>query len=115
VVRVLGYRSGGPGSIPGTTKKVVGLERDPLSLVSTTEELLDRKAAAPAYKTENTAVEIRHADHVAPSIGKSWQSLRRQEADSDHGIFFISVQTGAVCSRSVCLCSVWFPEQRILK
>jgi hypothetical protein len=28
-------------------KKVVGLERDPLSLVSTTEELLDRKVAAP--------------------------------------------------------------------
>jgi hypothetical protein len=48
VFRVLGYRSGGPGSIPGTTKKkVVGLERSPLSLVSTTEELLDRKVAAP--------------------------------------------------------------------
>jgi hypothetical protein len=48
VVRVLGYNSGGPGSIPGTTrKKVVGLERGPLSLVSTTEELLDRKVAAP--------------------------------------------------------------------
>jgi hypothetical protein len=48
VVRVLGYRSGGPGSIPGTTrKKVVGLERGPLSLVSTTEELLDRKVATP--------------------------------------------------------------------
>jgi hypothetical protein len=47
-VRVLDYRSGGPGSIPGTTrKKVVGLERGPLSLVSTTEELLDRKIAAP--------------------------------------------------------------------
>jgi hypothetical protein len=47
VVRALGYRSGGPGSIPGTTrKKVVGQERDPLSLVSTTEELLDRKVAA---------------------------------------------------------------------
>jgi hypothetical protein len=28
-------------------KKVVGLERSPLSLVSTTEELLDRKVAAP--------------------------------------------------------------------
>jgi hypothetical protein len=28
-------------------KKVVGLEREPLSLVSTTEELLDRKVAAP--------------------------------------------------------------------
>jgi hypothetical protein len=48
VVRVLGYRSGGPGSISGTTrKKVVGLEQGPLSLVSTTEELLDRKVAAP--------------------------------------------------------------------
>jgi hypothetical protein len=48
VVRVLGYRSGGPGSIPGTTKKkVVGLERGTLSPVSTTEELLDRKVAAP--------------------------------------------------------------------
>jgi hypothetical protein len=48
-VRVLGYRSGGPGSIPGTTRKknVVGLERGSLSLVSTTEELLDRKVAAP--------------------------------------------------------------------
>jgi hypothetical protein len=53
VVRVPGYRIGGPGSIPGTSrlsgknKKVVGLERGALSLVSTTEELLDRKVAAP--------------------------------------------------------------------
>jgi hypothetical protein len=48
VVRVLGYRSGGPDSIPGTTrKKLVGLEWGPLSLVSTTEELLDRKVAVP--------------------------------------------------------------------
>jgi hypothetical protein len=82
VVRVLGYRSGGPGSIPGTTrkKKVAGLERGSLSLVSTTEELLDRKVTAPVYKPENTAVGIRHADHVAPLIHKSWQSLRRQAA-----------------------------------
>jgi hypothetical protein len=48
VVIVLSYRSGGPGSIPGTTrKKVVGLERGALSLVSTTVELLDKKVAAP--------------------------------------------------------------------
>jgi hypothetical protein len=73
VVRVLGYRSGGPGSISGTTKgnKVVGLERGPLSLLSTTEELLVRKVAASAYETENTAVGIRHADYVASSIRKS--------------------------------------------
>jgi hypothetical protein len=38
--------SGGPGSITGTAreKKVVGLERGPLSLVSTIEELLGRKS-----------------------------------------------------------------------
>jgi hypothetical protein len=48
VVRVLGYRSGGPGSIPGATrKKIVGLEQGPLSLVSTTEKVLVRKVAAP--------------------------------------------------------------------
>jgi hypothetical protein len=35
------FRGGGKG------KQVVGLERGPLSLVSTTEELLDRKVAAP--------------------------------------------------------------------
>jgi hypothetical protein len=80
VVRVLGYRSGGPGSIPGTTRKNRGSERGPLSLMSSTEELLDRKVAAPVQKTENTAVGIRHADHVEPSIRKIWQSLRRQAA-----------------------------------
>jgi hypothetical protein len=85
MLRVLGYRSGGPGSIPGTTrfsekKKLVGLERGPHGLVSTTEELLDRKVAAPVTKTENTAGGIRHADHVAPSIRTSWQSLCQQAA-----------------------------------
>jgi hypothetical protein len=42
------YGSEDPGSITGTTRKkrVVGLERGPFSLVSTTEELLDRKVAA---------------------------------------------------------------------
>jgi hypothetical protein len=59
VVRVLGYRFGGSGSIPGTTrfsekkKKKKGMEKKewvwnggPLSLVSTNEELLDKKVAA---------------------------------------------------------------------
>jgi hypothetical protein len=47
VVRVPGYRSGGPSSIPGTTRKknVVGLERGPLSLESTSVELLDKKSS----------------------------------------------------------------------
>jgi hypothetical protein len=49
-----------------------GLERGSLSLVSTIEELLGRKVAAPVYKTEYTAVGIRFTDHVASSILKSW-------------------------------------------
>jgi hypothetical protein len=48
VVRVLGYRSEARVRFPALLeKKVVGLERGPLSLVRTTEELLDRKVAAP--------------------------------------------------------------------
>jgi hypothetical protein len=40
--------AGVPGFIPEHyKKKVVGLERGPLSLVSTTEELLDRKVSVP--------------------------------------------------------------------
>jgi hypothetical protein len=49
VVRVLDYRSRGPGfdsrALP--KRKVVGLERGLLRLLSTTEELLDRKVAVP--------------------------------------------------------------------
>jgi hypothetical protein len=48
VVRVLDYVSRGSGlDSQALQKKVVGLERGPLSLLSTTEELLDRKVAAP--------------------------------------------------------------------
>jgi hypothetical protein len=48
VVRVPVYRSRVPGSIPGAARfflEVVGLERGPLSLVSTIEELLGRKSS----------------------------------------------------------------------
>jgi hypothetical protein len=51
--------------------EVVALKQGPLSFVSTTEELLGSKIAAPVYKTENAAVGICHADHVALSIHKS--------------------------------------------
>jgi hypothetical protein len=33
---------------------------------------LKEKVAAPVYKTENTAVGIRRADHATPSICKRW-------------------------------------------
>jgi hypothetical protein len=51
VVRVLGYRSGGPGSIHGTTRKKNSASgTGSLSLVSTIEELLDRKVVAAIHK-----------------------------------------------------------------
>jgi hypothetical protein len=48
----------------------VGLERGPLSLVSTTEELLERKSSGSALENRDTTVGTRHADHIASSIGK---------------------------------------------
>jgi hypothetical protein len=49
VVMVPDYRSRGPGSIPDANqifRVIVRLERGPLSLVSTIEELLDRKRSS---------------------------------------------------------------------
>jgi hypothetical protein len=52
VVRVPDYRSRGPGSIPGATRlSVVGLERGPLSLMSTIEELLGRKSSGSGLES----------------------------------------------------------------
>jgi hypothetical protein len=56
VVRVPGYRSRGPSSIPGATRffwEVVGLERSPLSLASTTEELLGRKSSGSGLENRD--------------------------------------------------------------
>jgi hypothetical protein len=52
--------------------EVVGLERSPLSPMSTIEELLERKGSGSGLESEHTAVEIRHADHATISIRKSW-------------------------------------------
>jgi hypothetical protein len=60
VVRVLGYRSRGPGSIPGATRFSEGLERNPLSLVSTIEQLLERKSSG-------SGLENREYDRRDPS------------------------------------------------
>jgi hypothetical protein len=60
--------------------EIVGLERGPLSLVSTIEELLGRKSRGSGPESPEYAVRIRHPDHVAPSIHESWHQLRQQAA-----------------------------------
>jgi hypothetical protein len=52
----------------------VGLEQGPLSLVSTIEEVLGRKSSGSALERREYGQEIRHADHVATCILKSWHN-----------------------------------------
>jgi hypothetical protein len=48
----------------------VSLERGPLSLVSTIEELLGRKRSGSGLESREYGSRDSHADHVAPSIKK---------------------------------------------
>jgi hypothetical protein len=73
VVRVPGYRSRGPGSNSRHYQlfgEVVGLKRGPLSLMSTTEELLGRKSRGSGLENSNSAVGIRCADHATSLSAK---------------------------------------------
>jgi hypothetical protein len=74
VVRVPGYRSRGPGSIPNATrfyeKWWVWNRVHSASLVQM-RSYLEEKVVDPVQKAENTAVGIRCADHAAPSICRS--------------------------------------------
>jgi hypothetical protein len=51
----------------------VGLERGPLSLVSTTEELLGRKGRGSGLENRDYGLGIRHVDHVAPCIRNKFE------------------------------------------
>jgi hypothetical protein len=74
VVRVVGYKSRGPGFDSWRYQifwEVVGLERGRLSLVSTTKELLEWKSSnSGSRKSRLTAVVIHCAYHATPSIHK---------------------------------------------
>jgi hypothetical protein len=49
----------------------MSLERGPLSVVSTIEELPERKSSSSGLDIRNTAIGICHAYHEAPSIHKA--------------------------------------------
>jgi hypothetical protein len=71
----------------------VGLERGPLSLMSTTEELLERTRSGSGLENEHTAVRIRHADHVAPSIPKELALTSPTRGGRSIGIVHSRTQT----------------------
>jgi hypothetical protein len=82
VVRVPGYRSGGPGfdSRALQEKKVVGLEWGPLSLMSTTEELLGRNSSGSGLESREYGRRdsSRGTWHLYPQkIGTNFADKRR--------------------------------------
>jgi hypothetical protein len=56
----------------------VGLERGPLSLVNTTEELLERKSSGSGLENEITTVGIPRADHpLSAKVDTNFADKRR--------------------------------------
>jgi hypothetical protein len=77
----------------------VGLERSPFSLVSTIEELLERKCSGSGLENREYCLETRHADHVAPSIGN--KLALTSPTRGGHSVGIVRLQTQATESSRV--------------
>jgi hypothetical protein len=109
VVRVPGYRSRDPGFNSRHYQiiwEVVGLERGPLSPVSTTEELLGRNSSCPGQEK----LRIDCADHVAltspASGGRPVDVVHSRTKDTEFSRVFsfsgMSHKSAMSCGNAVC-------------
>jgi hypothetical protein len=91
----------------------VGLERGPLSLMSTIEELLGRNSGGSGLETENTAVGINCADYATPSIRKKLSLTSPTSGGRSVGIVCLWTKTTEVfffCSSLIIISpSQWTP------
>jgi hypothetical protein len=86
VVRVAGYMSRGPDFDFWRYQvfwDTVGLERGPLGLVRIIEELFQGSCGSNLENRDLTAVGIRYADHVIPSISKKRRFLGQYTSLAD--------------------------------
>jgi hypothetical protein len=108
VVRVPGYRSRDLGSILSATRfSEKYFVWNGVHTASRTQlrSYLKKKVAAPVYKTEITAVEIRHSDHSTPiypqklaltsptSCGRSVGIVRSRTQAMDFSVFFLFLES----------------------
>jgi hypothetical protein len=80
------------------------MERGPLSLVSTIEELLERKSSGSGLKAENPSVGIRRTDRATPLYPQKLALISPASGSRSIGIIPSRTKIMELFYHSVCLC-----------